>query len=873
VLSANQIRQQFWDFFKEKGHTIVPSASLVPHNDPTLIFTNAGMNQFKDVFLNTGSRSYVRAADSQKCIRVSGKHNDLEEVGRDTYHHTFFEMLGNWSFGDYYKKEAITWAWELLTGRWGLPKEQLYATVYRTDDEAMELWKSCTDINPDQVLRFAEKDNFWEMGDTGPCGPCSEIHIDLGPERCDKSHIPGHVCGVNAGCARYIELWNLVFIQYNRKADGSLEELPSKHVDTGMGFERIVAVLQGRRSNYDIDIFKQIIQEVERVTRQSYAKGDHQVAMRVIADHVRALTFAIADGALPANEGRGYVLRRILRRAARFGRTLGVAEPFIHRIVPALVAAMGAAYPEIREKQQHCELVIKSEEEGFNRTLDKGIELFESIAAGLRRTGQAEVAGGDAFKLYDTYGFPLDLTQLMAEERGLSVDLAGFDREMAGQRSKARQSGKFVMIEDRTKWETLQDTGHSQFIGYEILDCHSGLCQLGEDQDYWRLVFEKTPFYGESGGQTGDTGRIRAGQAEFAVVDTVKMNDRIVHLVKKAGEFPKNAAEFELAVDTPRRLATACNHTATHLLQAALRRVLGDHVGQSGSAVGPERLRFDFTHFEKVTEEQLAQVEGLVNEAIAQGIAVCTEQKSYREAVADGAMALFDEKYGDIVRVVRVPGVSAELCGGTHVANTAQLRVFRIVAESSVATGVRRIEALTGAAALALYNQERRVLVEVCQALKTDASQVVAKITNLVAEEFRLNKELSQIGQAQAADMVKQLFNRIQEVRGKKYLVARVDGLNMELLREAVDRLRERMGSGATLLGAVTEGKVAFVAGVTKDLTAIVQAGAVVKTVAAVTGGGGGGRPDLAQAGGKDASRIDEALQTGERLLRELLNK
>jgi alanyl-tRNA synthetase len=872
VLSANQIRQQFLDFFSEKGHTIVPSASLVPHNDPTLIFTNAGMNQFKDVFLNTGSRSYVRAADAQKCIRVSGKHNDLEEVGRDTYHHTFFEMLGNWSFGDYYKKEAISWAWELLTERWRLPKDKLYATVYRTDDEAEQLWKSCTDINPDHVLRFGEKDNFWEMGDTGPCGPCSEIHIDLGPERCDKQHLPGHVCGVNSSCARYIELWNLVFIQYNRKADGSLEDLPHKHVDTGMGFERIVSVLQGQRSNYSIDIFKQIIQGIEQVTRQSYVKAENQVTMRVIADHVRALTFAIADGALPSNEGRGYVLRRILRRAARFGRTLGVTEPFIYRIVPALVAAMGDAYPEIREKQQHCELVIKSEEEGFNRTLDKGIELFEHIAAELQRTGKTEVSGGDAFKLYDTYGFPLDLTQLMAEERGLTVEQAGFDREMTEQRNKARQSGKFVMTEDRTKWETIQDTGHSRFIGYESLSCQSELCQLGEEPDYWHLVFKETPFYGESGGQVGDTGQIRVNQTEYQVVDTRRMNDRIVHLVKRAGEFPKNATQFVLAVDEKRRLATACNHTATHLLQAALRQILGAHLHQSGSSVTPERLRFDFTHFEKVTAEQLLQVETLVNEAIAKGITVCTEQKNYREAVASGAMALFDEKYGDIVRVVQIPGVSAELCGGTHVSNTAQIRMFRIVAESSVATGVRRIEAVTGTAALALFNQERRVLAEVCQAVKTDASQVVAKINNLVAEETRLNKELSQIGQAEAANRIKRLFDRIHESNGRKYIVARVDGLNMELLREAVDQLRERMGSGVALLGAVTEEKVAFVAGVTKDLTTKVQAGSLVKAVAAVTGGSGGGRPDLAQAGGKEASQIDQALQIGEQRVRELLN-
>ncbi|HYH02835.1 MAG TPA: alanine--tRNA ligase [Bacillota bacterium] len=873
MLSANEIRQQFLDFFKEKGHTIVPSASLIPHNDPTLIFTNAGMNQFKDVFLNTGSRSYVRAADSQKCIRVSGKHNDLDEVGRDTYHHTFFEMLGNWSFGDYYKKEAILWAWELLTERWKLPKDKLYATVYQTDDETEGLWKNCTDILPDHVLRFGDKDNFWEMGDTGPCGPCSEIHIDLGPERCDKGHLPGHVCAVNGGCARYIELWNLVFIQYNRKADGSLEELPSKHVDTGMGFERIVSVLQNRRSNYDIDLFETVINAIEKVSGRSYTVPEHQVAMRVIADHVRALTFAIADGALPSNEGRGYVLRRILRRAARFGRTLGLTEPFIYKVVPALVAAMGNAYPEIREKQQHCELVIKSEEEGFNRTLDKGIELFEEIATNLRQAGQTQVSGSDAFKLYDTYGFPLDLTQLMAEEHGFTVDLAGFDREMEEQRTKARQSGKFVMAEEQTKWETLQETNHSRFVGYEQLKCESGLCLLGEDLEHWHLVFKETPFYGESGGQVGDTGRIVADGRELEVNNTMRLNDRIVHLVKKAGEFPRNSTEFTLLVSEKRRLATACNHTATHLLQAALRQVLGGHLHQSGSLVTPERLRFDFTHFEKVTEEQLNQVEGLVNEVIARGIAVCTNQMSYQEAVNSGATALFDEKYGDIVRVVNVPGFSTELCGGTHVANTAQIRVFRIMAESSVATGTRRIEAVTGEEALKLYNQERRTVSEACQVVKSDAAQLVARLSGLLQENARLNKELSQINQAEASNQVKKLFDRISQHNGTNYVVARVDGLNMELLREAVDQLRDRMGSGVVVLGSVTEEKVAFVVGVTKDLTAKVQAGSLIKAVAAETGGSGGGRPELAQAGGKDATKVDQALQVGEALLKELLNK
>lgn len=868
--SANQIRNEFLEFFKEKGHTIVPSASLIPHNDPTLIFTNAGMNQFKDVFLETGTRSYKRAADSQKCIRVSGKHNDLEEVGRDTYHHTFFEMLGNWSFGDYYKKEAITWAWELLTERWGLPKDKLYATVYKTDEEAEQFWKSCTDINPEHIMRFAEKDNFWEMGETGPCGPCSEIHIDLGPERCDKGHIPGHVCGVNAGCARYIELWNLVFIQFNRKPDGSLEELPNKHVDTGMGFERICSVLQNQRSNYDIDLFRAIIHEIEEVTNQNYAKPENRVAIRVIADHARALTFAIADGALPSNEGRGYVLRRILRRAARFGRTLGMTEPFLYRIVPALVRAMGDAYPELKEEQGHCQLVIKAEEEGFNRTLDKGIELFEEIAANLQKSRQQLIPGEDAFKLYDTYGFPLDLTQLMAEEHGLQVDLDGFNREMENQRQKARQSGKFTM-EDQVKWETIKEGAHSAFKGYETLETEASLCLLGEDQEYWHLVFDKTPFYGEAGGQIGDTGEITADGSLFEVADTLKLNDRIVHLVKKDAVFPKNAKSIILRVDPKRRRDTACNHSATHLLQAALRNVLGEHLHQSGSMVTPDRLRFDFTHFEKISDADLQKVEQLVNEAITQAVPVSTEVKNYREAVAGGATALFDEKYGDQVRVVTMGGISKELCGGTHVANTAQIRLFRIVSESSVATGIRRIEAVTGDAALNLYNRERAALEEISSALKTDTRQVLAKLNALIEEHNLLQREMAKASQDQAAGRVKELLDRIKPVGTVKYIAARVDGFTMEQMRQAVDKLREAMVSGVAVLGAVSEGKVAFVVGVTNDLTAKIQAGTLIKKVAAEAGGSGGGRPDLAQAGGKEPAKIDQALLAGEKVIRELL--
>jgi alanyl-tRNA synthetase len=837
LISSKQVRTDFLEFFKEKGHAIVPSASVIPQNDPTLIFTNAGMNQFKDVFLGTGTRPYKRAADSQKCIRVSGKHNDLEEVGRDTYHHTLFEMLGNWSFGDYYKKEAITWAWELLTGRWKLPKDKLYATVYKTDSEAEEFWKSCTDINPEHIMRFGEKDNFWEMGDTGPCGPCSEIHIDLGPERCDKGHIPGHVCAVNVGCARFIELWNLVFIQYNRKSDGSLEELPSKHVDTGMGFERIVSVLQGQKSNYDIDLFREIIGGIAAIAHRSYDEPECQVPMRVIADHIRTLTFAIADGVLPSNDGRGYVLRRILRRAARFGRTMGMTEPFLYRIVPVLVKAMGDAYPEIKQKQAHCEMVLKAEEEGFNRTLDKGIELFESIAGQLAASKSKTISGVDAFRLYDTYGFPLDLTQLMAEEL--------------------------------TRWETLQEGAHSAFRGYDNLELESKLCMFGEDTDFWRLVFKETPFYGESGGQIGDTGIVVVNGREYPVVDTLKTNDRVMHLIQKTGECPKKDASFKLRVNNQRRQATANNHTATHLLQAALRQVLGEHLHQSGSLVTPERLRFDFTHFEKISQSDLERIEAIVNDVIRQALPVTKIEMSYQDAVATGATALFDEKYGDKVRVVTVEGFSKEFCGGTHVNNTIEIRLFRILSEGSVATGIRRIEAVTGEEALKLYQQERETLAQVGEALKTDSQQIITKLNNLLTEYNKIQKELDKANQDQASGQIKQLVDQIKTIGPVKYIVARVDGFSMEMMQDGIDKLRDAMRSGVAVLGSVTEGKVAFVAGVTADLTVSIQAGALIKAVATEAGGSGGGRPDMARAGGKDPGKIDAALQVAEKMIKE----
>lgn len=869
--TASQIRQEFLDFFAGKGHAIVPSASLLPDNDPTLLFTNAGMNQFKDVFLGTGTRPYKRAADSQKVIRVSGKHNDLDEVGRDTYHHTFFEMLGNWSFGDYYKREAIAWAWELLTAVWGLPKEKLYATVHHSDDEAETLWPEVTGIPPERVMRFGDKENFWEMGDTGPCGPCTEIHIDLGPQRCDKSHIPGHTCRVNGDCGRFIELWNLVFIQYNRQADGSLVELPAKHVDTGMGFERIVAVIQGKNSNYDTDLFVPILKKISKLTGADDRNPEDQVAMRVIADHIRALTFAVSDGALPSNEGRGYVLRRILRRAARFARKIGVKEPLLYRLVPTVVELMGDAYPELKEKEIHCSQVILAEEEAFGRTLDKGIELFTELTTGLKQRGKSVIPGEDAFRLYDTYGFPLDLTQLMAEEIGMTVDVQEFNRLMEEQRERARASGKFTMAEKSEDWRVVADLPHSNFLGYQYTRSHSRLCLISEDQDFYRLVFDRTPFYPESGGQVGDTGIIATGGEEFPVVDTKREQDRIIHFVPKEKKFPADLGEYSLEVAAGRRRMTAANHTATHLLQAVLRRLLGEHLHQAGSLVAPDRLRFDFTHYQRLTDAELRKVEEEMNRLIAGAYPVWAEYTDYQSAVNRGALAFFGEKYGEKVRVIQIGEISLELCGGTHVRNTAELLSFRLLSEGSVATGVRRIEATTGPAALALAEKERRILRAVTDILRVDQESVVNKLNEIIEEQNRLKKAWEDLRREKAQEAGDKALTNLKEAGGHKYLVARFDGFSMEMLRENVDRYKSKLQSCVVLLGAVTDDKVLFVAGVTPDLTTKIKAGEIVKAAAQVAGGGGGGRPDLAQAGGKDPDKIVQALKEGERLIEEAL--
>jgi alanyl-tRNA synthetase len=944
-MTSREIRQSFLDFFRERGHTIVPSAPVVPYDDPTLLFTNAGMNQFKDVFLGTGTRAYTRAADTQKCIRVSGKHNDLEEVGRDTYHHTFFEMLGNWSFGDYYKKEAIEWAWELLTNVWGVPKHRLWVTVYKDDDEAERLWKSVTDVDHRHVLRFGEKENFWEMGDTGPCGPCSEIHIDRTPQATATAEM------VNAGTPGVMEIWNLVFIQYNRDQEGTLHPLPAQHVDTGMGFERICAVLQGRESNYDTDVFSPLLEQIQAITEKPYSgtmsNADRQqlewdTSMRVVADHVRALTFAIADGALPSNEGRGYVLRRLLRRAARFGRNLEMHTPFIYRLVPTLVETMGHVFPEIVEKQEHIEKIIRGEEEGFNATLDRGLEMFEDVVRRARSEGRRMVAGEDVFRLYDTYGFPVDLTSLLAHERGLSIDEAGFQKLMAQQRERSRAGD-----ERETKMHTgvpsvyvpgkdllqafakdLQE-GAFRFIGYDELEAEATLVK----GDRHLVVLDVTPFYGESGGQVGDQGILEVRGRQLAVHDTQKVGGLNVHILSEP--IPTILGEpVRARVHVERRLAIMRNHTATHLLHAALRKILGTHVHQAGSLVAPDYLRFDFAHFSKVTDEDLAEIEELVNEKVRENIKLVHYRNiPFEEAKKMGALMFFGDKYGDRVNVVEFSDFSREFCGGTHVASTGEIGFFKLRAEGGVASGVRRVEAVTGDYAHELfklrdhaagerleYAQQQleqlsslqrelaqlgsnvhteagntlRGVEERIESLRRDlavvrsqdvdltqrfkkqsslAAEIESIILNLVALKKTLEKELSKHRMKEISTEIDSMVQRAVWLDGIKVVSARVDVSSVDELKSLADTLRARLGSGVGLLATVLDDKVSLVCVVTDDLirSKSLEAGKVVGAVAKLVGGGGGGKAHLATAGGKDISKLDHALHAAREIIESLL--
>ena len=876
MLTGNEIRKSFLDYFAKQGHTVVKSSSLVPEKDPTLLFTNAGMVQFKNVFLGVEKLPYARAASSQKCLRISGKHNDLEAVGRDTYHHTFFEMLGNWSFGDYYKAEAIAWAWELLTKEWALPKEKLWATVYRDDDDAEKLWSQLSGLPKDHILRFGEEENFWEMGETGPCGPCSEIHIDRGAEACDRKKEKGHRCQVNGDCARFIELWNLVFIQYNRDPDGSLKDLPAKHVDTGMGLERIAAVLQGVLSNYDVDFMRDLIHTTEELTGKKYGEDSAaDVSFRVIADHGRAVSFLIADRVSPSNEGRGYVLRRLLRRAARHGRMLGLKEPFLYRVAGKVAEVMGGAYPELLSEGGRIAEVIRGEEERFVETLDKGLVLLEEAVADLKRQKKRILSGEIAFRLYDTYGFPLDLTEDILRAEGISVDQTGFERLMEEQRSRGREARDISQTDVR-----IQLDQEIKFVGYDRLDAESrvlailaqgqGTKEAGEGSEVDLLTAE-TPFYGESGGQVGDRGIIETARGDrMEVIDTQHPTPQLtVHRGRVVKGRIQVGDRVHLRVDPRHRQRTRLNHSATHILHAVLREELGSHVRQAGSLVAPDRLRFDFNHTGAIAPEKLESIEEKVNERVRLDAEVRIEESSFDEAIRKGALAFFGDKYGDLVRVVKIGDFSTELCGGIHVHRSGEIGIFKLQTEGGIAAGVRRIEALTGEGALDLIRRYERRLAEIGELVRAGAEDVADRVKKLLEQQKELEREIERLRGRLGKNQIPDLLAQKQNVNGTDVLIAKVNGVDAKQLRELADHLKEKMGSGFIFLASPGEDSVTLVASVTSDLTSRYHAGNIVKEVAPIVSGGGGGRPDFAQAGGKDPSKMDEALMK----VWEIINK
>ncbi|MEE4164274.1 MAG: alanine--tRNA ligase [Woeseiaceae bacterium] len=856
-MTSNEIREAFLEFFADRDHEIVPSSPLVPGNDPTLLFTNAGMVQFKDVFLGEDQRSYKRAATSQRCVRAGGKHNDLENVGYTARHHTFFEMLGNFSFGDYFKREAIRYAWDFLTGTLGLPPEKLWVTVYKDDDEAAAIWLDEMKIDPERFSKLGEKDNFWAMGDTGPCGPCSEIFYDHGPAV--EGGPPG---SPDEDGDRYIEVWNLVFMQYDRSADGTLTPLPKPSVDTGMGLERIAAVMQHVHSNYEIDLFANLI---EAIADTLGVENDGSSSLNVIADHIRACSFLVVDGVLPGNEGRGYVLRRIIRRAIRHGKKLGYDGLFFHKLVAPLAEEMGEAYPELVAARAHVEKVLEKEERRFAETLDQGMEILEDA---MRDLGGKTIPGDVVFKLYDTYGFPVDLTADIARERGLGIDEAGFEAAMEAQRDRARAASKFGAAGDGS----LKTDEESRFLGYEGTEGEGTVAVLfknGEPVDLLSageegaVVLSSTPFYAESGGQVGDTGILVADGVLFSVTDTQKSGKANVHYgFVEQGELATGAT-LDAIVDAERRQAIRLNHSATHLMHAALRRVLGDHVSQKGSLVTAERLRFDFSHYEAVTPEQLREIEELVNREIRANLAGETRLMQYDDAVAAGAIALFGEKYDDEVRVLNFGDFSVELCGGTHVKRTGDIGVFKIVSEGGVAAGVRRIEAVTGEGALDWINAKQDAIGELSSALKSQPDQALQRVEQLLKRNRELEKELAAArqalltgaggGDATAAAV---------DVDGLKVLATRMDGADAKTLRDAVDRFKDKLGNGVVVLGSVEDGKVRLAAGVTKNNVDRIKAGDLIRPVAEQVGGKGGGRPDFAQAGGSNPEALDEALDS-----------
>ncbi|MCF8597306.1 alanine--tRNA ligase [Klebsiella sp. 2019SCSN059] len=861
--STAEIRQAFLDFFHSKGHQVVASSSLVPHNDPTLLFTNAGMNQFKDVFLGLDKRNYSRATTAQRCVRAGGKHNDLENVGYTARHHTFFEMLGNFSFGDYFKQDAIKYAWELLTGEnwFALPKEKLWVTVYETDDEAFDIWANEVGVPRERIIRIGDNkgepfasDNFWQMGDTGPCGPCTEIFFDHGD----------HIWGGPPGSPeedgdRYIEIWNIVFMQFNRQADGTMEPLPKPSVDTGMGLERIAAVLQHVNSNYDIDLFRDLIASVAKVTGATDLTNK---SLRVIADHIRSCAFLIADGVIPSNENRGYVLRRIIRRAIRHGNMLGAKDTFFWKLVAPLIAVMGSAGEELKQQQAQVEQVLKTEEEQFARTLERGLSLLDEELSKLKGD---TLDGETAFRLYDTYGFPVDLTADVCRERNIKVDEAGFEAAMEEQRRRARESSGFGADYNAM----IRVDGASEFKGYDRLELNGKVTALfidGKAVDSVSagqeavVILDQTPFYAESGGQVGDKGELKGAGFSFAVSDTQKYGQAIGHIGKVASGSLKVGDAVQADVDEARRQRIRLNHSATHLMHAALRQVLGTHVAQKGSLVNDKALRFDFSHFEAMKPEEIRAVEDLVNAQIRRNLAIETNIMDIDAARASGAMALFGEKYDDRVRVLQMGDFSTELCGGTHAARTGDIGLFRITSESGTAAGVRRIEAVTGEGAIAMLHAQSDQLSDIAQLLKGDSHNLGEKVRAALERTRQLEKELQQMKEQAAAQESANLSSKAEEINGVKLLVSELAGVEPKMLRTMVDDLKNQLGSTVVVLATVADGKVSLIAGVSKDVTDRVKAGELVGMVAQQVGGKGGGRPDMAQAGGTDASALPAAL-------------
>jgi len=863
--SSKELRRTFLEFFRERGHQVVPSSPLVPANDPTLLFTNSGMVQFKDVFLGQEKRAYTRATTAQRCVRAGGKHNDLENVGYTARHHTFFEMLGNFSFGDYFKRDAIAYAWELLTQVFELPPERLWVTVYEEDDEAADIWLREIGVDPERFTRCGMEDNFWAMGDTGPCGPCSEVFYDHGPE------VPGGPPGTpEQDGDRYIELWNLVFMQFERDAEGNLTPLPKPSVDTGMGLERLAAVMQGVHSNYETDLFRNLIAAAAEVTG---ATDPESKSLRVIADHIRSSAFLIVDGVMPSNEGRGYVLRRIIRRALRHGHKLGVREPFFHRLVGALEDEMGEAHPELRERRELAEQALKREEERFRATLDHGMRLLEEA---IERLEGDTIPGETVFKLYDTYGFPVDLTADVAREHDLKVDYEGFERHMQRQRERARAASHFA----GSSGDVLASDLRTEFVGYDHLEEEAevaGVYVDGRPVDVLRpgesglVVLERTPFYAEAGGQVGDTGLLESGSTRFHVDDTQRRGAAEIHVGHlEEGEL-KAGDRLRAAVDRERRRHTMRNHTGTHLVHAALRTVLGDHVQQKGSLVAPGRLRFDFSHYEPLEAEQIRDIEHLVNEWILRNDPVLAEIMPFDEAMEEGAIAFFGEKYGDLVRVLTVGDYSKELCGGTHVRRSGDIGLFKIISETGVAAGIRRIEALTGEGALDWLAGVDQRMGRMASLLRADRDSLEDKLGQVVEHNRELERQLEQLKARLSASRGDELASQAIELDGIKVLAARVDDTDPRSLRNTVDQLKNKLGSAVVVLASVHDGKVSLVAGVTAQNTARIQAGPLANFIARKVGGRGGGRPDMAQAGGNDPSRVDEALGSVPAWVREQL--